>query len=185
MSVVGLLDTIGRITRGNFEDKTKEEREAAAREVILTASLATAGLVLQPLPGLEHGAIPLQVVMVIGLSRVFGEELSRKRAKAVLMDLAAATGVNIAGRQALTTLAKVVLPGLGGVLAAPAAFALTWATGHVAMHYFSAGGKLDRARLRAIFEQEKRRAKAHYSEGGARDARPEARDVEDNDGPVG
>jgi uncharacterized protein (DUF697 family) len=174
---VGLIDTIERITRGDFEGKTKAEREGAAREVILASSFATAGLVLQPIPGLEHGAIPLQIAMVVGLSRVFGEELSRKRAKEVVLDIAAATGVNVVGRQALTTLAKIALPGLGGVLAAPAAFAVTYATGHAAVHYFSKGGKVDRDQLKAIFDRERKRARQHYSDERARDARPTQSDV--------
>lgn len=168
---MGLIDTIGRITKGGFEGTTKVERDSAAREVITASSFASAGLVLQPLPGLEHGSIAVQIAMVVGLSRVFGEELSHKRAKAVVLDIAAATGVNVVGRQALTTLAKIALPGLGGVLAAPAAFAVTWATGHAAMHYFQQGNKLDRDELKRIFEDEKQRARSHYAEDKARAAR--------------
>lgn len=176
---MGLVDTIGRITKGGFDGTTKVERDAAARDVITASSLAAAGLVLQPIPGLEHGTIAVQIAMVVGLSRVFGEELSRKRAKAVLLDIAAATGVNVVGRQALTTLAKIALPGIGGVLAAPAAFAVTWATGQAAAHYFKSGGKLDRDELKKIFEDEKQRARAHYAEDKARAARPDERDVTD------
>lgn len=180
---MGFLTTIERITKGDFRDTTKEEREQASKEVIVASSAASAGLVLQPIPGIEHGAIAVQIAMVVGLSRVFGEELSRKRAKEVVLDIAAATGVNIVGRQALTTLAKIALPVVGGMLAAPAAFALTYATGHAAMHYFSKGGKVDREQLKAIFEAERQRAKAHYKEDAARKARPDPRDVEARDTP--
>ena len=176
---MSLIETIEKITSGTFSGGTKEERDKSSREVILAASFGSAGLTLQPIPGLEHGAIAIQIVMVVGLSRIYGDELSRKRAKEVVLDIAAATGVNVVGRQALTTLAKVVLPGLGGVLAAPAAFALTWATGQAAVHYFSAGGKPDRDKLKAIFERERERAREHYNEEKARAARPDASDVAD------
>lgn len=175
---MGFRATLDRVLAKSFDDATADEREAASRRVIVACSLACAGLVLQPIPGLEQGVVVVQVGMVGALAHIHGEQLSRKRAKEILLDLGAITGVNILGRQAVTTLAKFVLPGLGGALAAPSAFAIAWATGHVAQHYFLSGGKLDRAKLKAIFEAEKRRSRAHYDENAATDARPPADDLE-------
>ena len=175
---LGYRDTVDRVLRKNFEDATIEQREDAARDLILTCALATAGLTLQPIPGLEHAAIPVQVGMVAGLAHVFGDKLSRKNAREVLLDLGATTGVNLLGRQALTTVGKIVFPGIAGVLAAPSMFALTWGTGHTATHYFRAGRQVDRATLKAIFERERRRSKTHYNERAARSARPATADVE-------
>ncbi|MCA9625521.1 MAG: DUF697 domain-containing protein [Myxococcales bacterium] len=177
---MGFRSTVDRILDQRFDDASPAERDAAARKVVTACALASAGLTLQPLPGLEQGVVVVQVGMVVALSHVHGEQLSRKRAKEVLMDLGAITGVNILGRQAATTLAKVVLPGIGGVLAAPSAFAITWATGHVAHHYFESGGKPDRNKLRAIFEAEKRRSKQHYDAGDAERARPERDDLDES-----
>ena len=175
---MGYRETLDRILHNNFKDATTEQRESAAKDVIMVCSLASGGLVLQPIPGLGYAVIPVQIAMVGGVAHIFGEELSRKQAREVLLDIGAITGVNMLGRQALTALAKVVLPGIGGALAAPSAFAITWSTGHAAVHYFRSGGKPDRDRLKAIFEREKQRGREHYSDAKARDARPSKDDLE-------
>jgi len=179
---MGFRSTLDRILARSFDDATREERDAASRKVIVACCLACAGLVLQPIPGLEQGVVVVQVGMVGALAHIHGERLSRKRAKEILMDLSAITGVNLLGRQAATTVAKLVLPGLGGALAAPSAFAIAWGTGHVAKHYFESGGTLDRDKLRAIFEAEKRRSRAHYDERAAAEARPAEDDLKDRHG---
>jgi uncharacterized protein (DUF697 family) len=176
---MGFRSTLDRILAKSYVDASPQERERAAERVILASALASAGLVLQPIPGLEHGVVVVQIGMVVALAHVHGERLSNKRAKEVLMDLGAVCGVNLLGRQAATTLAKVVLPGLGGALAAPSAFAVAWATGHAADHYFRSGGKLDRDKLKAIFEAEKRKSRGHYSKNAASDARPDADDLDE------
>ena len=175
---MGFRDTVDKILHRDFGEATADERQSASRDVIMACSLASAGLVLQPLPALEHGVVAVQIGMVVALAHIHNKQLDRKKAREVLMDLGAATGVNLLGRQAATTLAKVLLPGIGGALAAPSAFAITWATGHAAMHYFSSGGRLDRERLRAIFEEEKRRGGGHYSQDEARGARPAREDLD-------
>jgi uncharacterized protein (DUF697 family) len=175
---VGFRETVDRIRKSDFGQASTEQRDKSSKEVITVCSLASGGLVLQPIPALEQGVILVQVGMVIALAHIHNEQLDRKRAKEVLMDLGAVTGVNLLGRQAATTIAKVLLPGIGGVLAAPSAFAITWATGHAAQHYFASGGKLDKEKLKAIFEQEKKRGRAHYSDDAARDARPDAKELD-------
>ncbi len=180
---MGFRETLDKIRHARFEDASAEERAAAARKVIGACALASGGLVLQPIPGLEQGVVVVQVGMVVALAHIHGRELSRKRAREIVMDLGAVTGVSVVGRQAATTLAKVLLPGLGGALAAPAAFAVTWATGHAADHYFKTGGRMDRERLKAIFDEEKKRARSAYSADRARAARPSAGDLNDADDP--
>ena len=165
-------ETLDRLLARDFSGATQQEREESAKQLIMVCSLAASGLVLQPVPGLETAAIPIQIAMVGGIAKIFGEELSRKRVKEIVMDIGAITGVNVAGRQALTTLAKLALPGLGGMLAAPTMFAVCYGTGHAAIHYFKSGGKPDRQRIKEIFEREKRRAKDKYSESAARRSRP-------------
>ncbi len=169
---MGYSDTIDRVLNNDFEGASDDERERAARNVTMISSLASGGLVLQPIPVLEQGVLAVQIAMVVGIAHVYGEQLTRKRARDVILDIGAVTGVNMVGRRVLTTIVKVALPGLGGVLAAPSTFALTWATGHAAAHYFRCGGKPDREKLKAIFEAEKKRSRAHYSDDRAREARP-------------
>lgn len=176
---MGYIDSLQKVLKADFTQVTSEERDTASRDVIDVCAFACAGLVLQPIPGLEQGVVPVQIGMVLALAHVHGEELSRKRATEILMDLAAITGVSIVGRQVLTSVAKVLLPGLGGLIAAPTTFSVTWATGHAAMHYLRAGGRVDKASIRKIFEEERERAKAQYSEDKARANRPSKEDLKE------
>jgi uncharacterized protein (DUF697 family) len=175
---MGYLDTIRRVTAADFRDVSQEERDRAARDVIEMCSFACAGLVLQPVPVVEQAVVPVQLGMIAALSHVYGKELSRKKAREVILDLAAITGVSIVGRQALTTIAKVLLPGVGGVLGAPYAFSVTWGTGFAAVHYFRSGARPDKDKIREIFERERKRSAAVYSDDKARANRPSESDVE-------
>lgn len=176
---MGYLDSVQKVLKADFTKCSNEERDVAARDIINICSFACAGLVLQPIPGLEQGVVPIQIGMVLAIAHIHGEELSRKRATEILMDIAAITGVSIVGRQALTSIAKVFLPGLGGLIAAPTTFSVTWATGKAAIHYLRAGGRVDKASIRKIFEEERERAKEHYSEDQARANRPSKEDLKE------
>jgi uncharacterized protein (DUF697 family) len=175
---VGYLDTINRVLTKDFKQATPEEKDRASRDVIEICSLACAGLVLQPVPLLEQAVLPIQAGMVLAVGHIFGQELTKKRAGEVVLDIAAITGVSVVTRQALTTLAKILLPVVGGILSAPYAFSVTWATGYAAIHYFRAGGKPDKERIRKIFEEERERSRGHYSESKARENRPSEEDLE-------
>jgi len=177
---MGYLDTLDKVLTSNFQDATAEEKDRAAKDVIEICSFACAGLVLQPIPGLETAVLPIQAGMVLALAHVFGEEISKKRAHEIVMDLAAITGVSIVGRAALRTAIKLLLPGIGGVVAAPFTFSATWGTGYAAIHYLKSvksGAKPDAAKIREIFEAEKKRSEAHYSDKKARENRPNEQDL--------
>lgn len=174
---MGYVDSVQKVLKADFTKCSSQEREVAARDIIVICSFACAGLVLQPIPGLEQGVIPVQIMMVLAIAHIHGEDLSRKRATEILMDIAAITGVSIVGRQVLSTMAKILLPGLGGLIAAPSAFSVTWATGHAAIHYLRAGGRVDKDSIRKVFEEERARAKDHYSEDKARENRPSKEDL--------
>jgi uncharacterized protein (DUF697 family) len=175
---MGYLDTINKVLKADFSKTTGEEKDLAARDVIEICSFACAGLVLQPIPGLETAVLPIQAGMVVALGHIYGSELSKKDAANVVLDIAAVTGVSLVGRQALTTLAKVLLPGLGGVLTAPYTFSVTWGTGYAAIHYFRTGSKPDKAKIREIFERERDRSKQQYSDKKATESRPTADEIE-------
>lgn len=175
---VGYLDTIDRVLTSDYSEASPEEKDRAAKDVIEICSFACAGLVLQPIPGLEQAVLPIQAGMVLAIAHVYGQEISKKRAREIVVDLAKITGVSLVGRAALRTAIKVLLPGVGGVVAAPFTFSTTWGTGYAAVHYLKAGGRPDAARIRAIFEEEKKRSQGRYSDARARENRPSAADVE-------
>lgn len=175
--VLSYRETLQRVMSADFSNVNDQVRDAAAKDVIEMCSLACAGLVLQPIPGLEQAVLPIQIGMVLAIAHIYGHSLNRKRAREIVMDLAAITGVSIIGRQALVTVAKFALPFVGGFLGAPYTFSVTWATGYAAIHYLRSGGRPDADKIRDIFEQERKRSKTHYSESKARENRPEDPDL--------
>ena len=74
--------------------------------------------------------------MVVAVGRVFGRELTLAQAKDIVLELAAVCGMGLLAQKGFATITKILLPGLGGVLAAPYAFAVTYGMGHAAMTYF-------------------------------------------------
>lgn len=170
---VGYRDTLSRIMSSDFTGASSKEKETASRDVIELCSYACAGLALQPIPGLEQAILPLQVGMVLAIAHIHGQELGKKKASAILFDLAAITGVSVIGRQALLTVAKFALPFVGGLLGAPYVFSVTWGTGYAALHYLRSGGKADSARIRKIFEEERSRGKEQYRPERAEKAAPD------------
>jgi uncharacterized protein (DUF697 family) len=174
---VGYLDSIQKVLTQDFTKATTEEKDTASKHVIELCSLACAGLVLQPIPGLEQAVLPIQAGMVLALAHIFGQEIDKKRATDVVLDLAAITGVSIIGRQVLMTAAKLLLPFVGGILTAPYVFSVTWGTGYAAIHYLRSGGKPDASKIREIFKREKERSATSYSEDKARANRPDEQDL--------
>lgn len=172
------FDTIRRIRTGDYRKSTDEERDAAVKEVVEMAALASAALVLQPIPGLEQGVLPVQIAMVLTIAHVYGRELNRKEATDILMDIAKICGAAFLSRMILTTVSKMLLPFLGGAISAPYTFSMTWAVGYATKHYFVMGGRVDKAKLKDIFEAEQKRSKSFYSEDKARSARPDKADLQ-------
>lgn len=147
------LDTLKKATRGGKAGAQfpPKERKAAARDLVRMSALGAGAITLAPLPFVDFVAItPVQAAMVMAVGRVYGRELSMKEAKAVLLELASICGAGLLARQVFTTATKFLLPGLGGVLSAPYAFAVTWAMGEVSIGYFEDPSA--RAKLRQVFE---------------------------------
>jgi len=149
---MGWLDTLKKAARGPARhDLSAAERKKAGRELVQMSALAAGAITLAPLPFVDFVAItPVQAAMVMAVGRVHGRELDLKEAKAVLVELASVCGAGLLARQVFTTATKFLLPGLGGVLSAPYAFAVTWAMGQVAIRYFEDPSARDA--LKAVFE---------------------------------
>jgi len=149
---MGWLDTLKKAAQGPARhDLTPEERKAASRDLVQMSSLAAGAVVLAPIPLIDFVAItPIQAAMVMAVGRVHGRELELKEAKTVLLELASVCGAGLLARQLFTAATKFILPGLGGVLSAPYAFAVTWAMGQVATKYFEEPSA--RETLKQVFE---------------------------------
>jgi uncharacterized protein (DUF697 family) len=160
---MGWIDSLRKVAGPDKSLATPAEREEAARGVIQTSALGAAAVALAPLPVLDIVAItPLQAAMVMGVGKVYGRTLDLRESKEVLVELASVCGAGLLARQVFTTATKFLLPGLGGVLSAPYAYAVTWAIGVTAMRYFDdVDGNQER--LRRVFENALAEGKRMFS----------------------
>lgn len=153
-----------------------DERERRSRQLIERCGYATAALTLLPIPGSEIlGVMPVHVGMVLGIGEAYGAELTRESATELLAKIGATVGLSLVGSKLASTAGKILLPGLGGLVAAPFMFATTVALGTVARLYFESGGRMTDAEMREVFERAKAEAKKIFDPDRARSR--EARDM--------
>ncbi len=131
--------------------------------LVETAGYAAAALTILPIPGSEIlGVMPLHVGMVIGIGHHHDRKLSRESATALLLQIGGTVGLSLVGSRVATTAAKFLLPGLGGLLAAPFMFASTLAIGAVADAFFRADGALSDEEMRAVYDDALNDAKTSF-----------------------
>jgi uncharacterized protein (DUF697 family) len=145
------LDTLEDIRKKDFSKATPEERDKAARDVVNMASYACAVVAISPVPFSDAVLmLPMQSAMVMTVGHVYGRKVTQADAKELLLELGATAGVGMLARQGI----KALLPVVGALLTVPAAFAMNWAIGRVAMEYFRSPG-MTRDQLKKVYEQAK------------------------------
>lgn len=131
--------------------------------LVETCGYATAALTILPIPGSEIiGVMPLHVGMVIGIGQHHGRTLTRESASQLLLQIGATVGLSLVGSRLATTTAKFLLPGLGGIVAAPFMYASTLALGAVADHWFARDGAMSADEMKAVYDRTVRSAKGNY-----------------------
>ena len=132
---------------------------------------ATAALTIIPIPGSEViGVMPLHVGMVVGIAHLHGQNLTTETATELLIQIGTTVGASLLGSRVATTAAKFVLPGLGGIIAAPFMFASTLAIGAVADQWFNSGGTLSEIEMRALYERTVKSAKSSFQTDRMKDS---------------
>lgn len=140
-----------------------DDRERASRELIEKCGYAAAALTIVPIPGSEIVAVmPIHVGMVVAIGHIFGHAVTKQSAMDMVLRIGTTVGMSLVGSRVATTAAKVLLPGLGGLLAAPFMYASTFAIGAVARAYFEAGGALSEAQMKSVYEEAKTQAKENF-----------------------
>lgn len=130
------MDSLGSAAKPG-KNLGPEERRKISKDLVTMSSLGSAAVTLAPIPGSDFVLVTsVQASMVVSVGRVFGRELTLKQAKDVVIELAAVCGMGLIAQKGFATITKILLPGLGGVLASPFAFAVTYGMGHAAMSYF-------------------------------------------------
>lgn len=157
------LDTFKEIRSTDWSEVPEPEQDEKAKEVVTITAYASAAAAMVPVPLVDLALlIPFHSAMVMTVGHVLGRPVTDTEAKRVVLELGAVAGVTVAARAGLTALKKLVLPGIGGVLAAPASFAATWALGRVTIAYFK-DPHLSRDELRAVFKDAFKEAGQHFS----------------------
>lgn len=157
------LDTLAEIRKKDWGEASAEDRQKAAHDVVMMSSYAAAAASVVPIPLAEMAIlIPVHSTMVMTVGHVYGRSITKTEAKRVVIELGAIAGVSLAGRAAISALKKLVMPALGGVLAAPMTFAVTWGLGRVSTAYFR-DPHLSRDELKNIFQEAVKEGKAAFS----------------------
>lgn len=144
-------------------DYDKNDRGAAAQDLMEKCGYAAAALTIIPLPGSEIVAVmPIHVGMVVGIGHIYGQSLTKKAATDMVVHICTTVGMSLIGSRIATTAAKVLLPGLGGLVAAPFMFASTLAIGAVARAYFESGCAMSDGDMKSVYERAQRRARSAF-----------------------
>ncbi len=163
----------------------RDAREERVKTLIERCGYAAAALTIIPIPGSEViGVMPLHVGMVIGIGEEYGKTLTRDSAIELISRIGATVGLSLVGSRLAMTAGKIILPGLGGLVAAPFMFASTLAIGTVARLYFASDGDLSAREMKRAYDEELKRAKEAFDPSRARsaDARREAEAAVETDG---
>lgn len=171
------LDTFEEIRSTDWSQATEAEREAKASEVVTITAYAGATAAVVPLPFVDLALLlPFHSAMVMTVGHIYGRPVTKTEAKRVVLELGAVAGVTMAGRAAITALKKLLLPGLGGVLAAPASFAVTWGFGRLSIAYFQ-NPQLSKDELRKVFSSAVSEASGIFSKETFERFRRETKDA--------
>jgi uncharacterized protein (DUF697 family) len=158
-----------------FGDRN-DPREQRVKTLIERCGYACAALTILPIPGTEIlGVMPLHVGMVVGIGHEYGKKITRDSATELILRIGATVGLSLVGSRLAMTAGKIILPGFGGLVAAPFMYASTLAIGTVARHYFEADGDLDDSKMKQVYDAAMDHAKATFDPTRARSS--EAKDM--------
>lgn len=157
------MDSLNAAAKASKKGLGNEERKKIAADLVMMSSMGAAAVTFAPIPLTDFVLVtPVQASMVMAVGRVYGRELNLAESKHILIELGSVCGLGLLAQKGFATLTKLFLPGLGGVLAAPYAFAVTYAMGHVAMRYFE-DKDARREALKRVFDDAMAAAKGVFS----------------------
>ena len=153
------LDRIEEIRTKDYKKANMKERDEAARDVVNTCAYACAVVAISPIPFSDFVLmLPIQSAMVMTVGHIYGRPLTKAAAADLVAELGTVAGVGLLVRQGL----KALLPIVGALLTAPAAFAASWGMGRVAMEYFK-NPQASREHLKQVYANAKREGSSIFS----------------------
>jgi uncharacterized protein (DUF697 family) len=164
-------------TEPSSTDTTPGEADpnAEARKLILRCGYASAAVALIPIPGVVLiGVTPIHVGLVLGLGSIYGAEMGRDSAVALVARIGAAAGASYLGSRLALALGKMVVPVVPGLLGAPVIFANTLAIGTVAKAHFEGREELNDDEVRELYRSALAEAKSQFDRRKVRSKEAEA-----------
>jgi len=159
---MGWMDSLNDAARPR-KDLNDGEREKIAKDLVRLSSFGAAAVTFAPLPLSDFFLVtPVQASMVMSVGRVYGRKVDLSEGRDILLELGAVCGVGLVAQKGFATLSKLLLPGLGGILAGPYAFAVTYGLGMVSIRYFASGGAPKEV-LKSVFEEAVKEGKKIFS----------------------
>lgn len=153
------LDTLEDIRKKDFSKVPAAKRDDAARDVVNMASYACAVISVSPVPFSDAVLmLPVQSAMVVTVGHVYGRKVTEADAKSLIVELATTAGLGMLARQGI----KAILPLFGALLTVPAAFAMNWGIGRVAMEYFR-NPNMTSDSLKKVYESAKEEGASLFS----------------------
>ncbi|MDX2011213.1 MAG: DUF697 domain-containing protein [Myxococcaceae bacterium] len=153
------LDTLEDIRKKDFAKVPMKDRDKAARDVINMASYGCAVVAVSPMPFSDVVlSLPMQSAMVMTVGHIYGRKVTQADAKDLVLELGTVVGAGMLARQGI----KALLPVVGALLTVPAAFAMNWGIGRVAMEYFKNPG-LPKDQLQKVFDAAKKEGRSLFS----------------------
>jgi uncharacterized protein (DUF697 family)/putative sterol carrier protein len=153
------LDTLEDIRKKDFKKVPAKDRDKAARDVINMASYGCAVVAVSPMPFSDVVlSLPMQSAMVMTVGHIYGRKVTQADAKDLVLELGTVVGAGMLARQGI----KALLPVVGALLTVPAAFAMNWGIGRVAMEYFKQPG-LPKEQLKKVFEAARKEGSSLFS----------------------
>ena len=147
--MANVMDTFRRVIEGDFSERTEAEREQHVRELIQVGSVSAAAVSVQPVPLLDLVLVsPIQIAMVQAIGRVHGHKLTQKS----VLEMLSTFGASLLAQNAMMAAAKFIPP-FGWVVSVSMGYALTFAIGEVANHYFVHGRGVGPGELNDLFKR--------------------------------
>ncbi len=114
------------------------DKNAKIDAIIHTTGIVCGIIALQPIPFADFFILtPLQIVMTLYIGRVYGFDISLKRAASIVGEILAVIGAGIMSMNAVIASYKFVLPYTGGAFTLPLVWGFTFGIGSAAKVYYS------------------------------------------------
>jgi uncharacterized protein (DUF697 family) len=129
-----------RLLSGDFEQATQKERDQIVSTIIYASAVTSVLVSIIPVPFIET---PIQITMVRGIGRVYGQDLDEK----VVLEILSVIGGNVLLRQLIR-----LIPYVGFVIRVSRVYGTTWAMGSAAEYYFKHNREVEKEELMRVFK---------------------------------